>query len=610
MSDFRDFARLIFPGQAIPYRPNPPDFPPDVQSILDQVAEGTGIPSAWLDATAGLIVDGLAGLQCLWSLHDVGGSTQITMDLGLYGIPGELSGYASGPQSSSGLQGELYNLIAERMVDGGALKRKFGGDESRVEINWSEGRVLDRVKRPDTDQFVTVRTLKLGKWLRKQKASKELLHAFETRQLLELGWKISTHPFDVLTMSFNRPWSSCMRPGSDYDYQYGLLTDMAAGSAILFFYEPNNTTPAGRLTLRPGLDPDGNPCMFSSRTVYGWGPFGMNQPITEDALDRLLQSAGINLAAYNGDVCSAGAQGRALTRNVYCNVAHEGCNQDDEEYDRAYLRLGNAPWAPTTLDIGDLRSVSEDWKGEVECTFDEPTKIEINVANAVSEIIANAELDKEDDVRTLFGYIENVAQAANEMASAWFYREYPSIHDMSAAIGGGTTSELNRGVLLYIRGRLVSALNEEPVMLVAFSSAWRDLHTQTRKFIKRNVVDVYRYIEMTRSGGSWYASWFPRPPPDVCQSLRLSPDPNDVERGCLFLPPEGDPQQLASADLLEPYMARTVVAIHFPKYVENAYNEEAKTYEDGEHPLEDDASLIVILPEETYDWENFARQTH
>jgi len=81
-----------------------------------------------------------------------------------------------------------------------------------IKIDWPEGKCL----LPDG------RKMKLGKWLKKNKLTilpdtgEDLLYALETRKSLKYKWKITTCPEEVLAMSYNRAWTSCMRPYGDY----------------------------------------------------------------------------------------------------------------------------------------------------------------------------------------------------------------------------------------------------------------------------------------------------------------------------------------------------------------------------------------------------------
>ncbi len=74
---FQNFAESLFPGDTI-YEPNGPldALPDDVAEILGGTARATGVPENWLARLAKLVIDGLAGAQCLWFLHGLHGTVK------------------------------------------------------------------------------------------------------------------------------------------------------------------------------------------------------------------------------------------------------------------------------------------------------------------------------------------------------------------------------------------------------------------------------------------------------------------------------------------------------------------------------------------------------
>lgn len=330
---FNEFTSRLFPGDELPVR-NPASLPGAAVEILEDVSCRTGVPVKWLKKSARLVLDGVAGAQCLWYLH---------------GLEGELVA-AEGPKNKYGMERDLdlkigsdnYNTLLGIVV----AEEEKG---VRPVIDWSDG-------------YVTLgkRKMKLGKWLRKWKASKELLKAFETRELPAWKWRISTHPVDVLTMSFNRPWVSCMRPGGAAEL--GPLTDMAAGTSVMFFHRPGAKVPCGRTLLRPALKGQSR-IMLWSGYVYGCGPKTID---VRELRKDLAKKTRHNIPVGNVRLCPFGKSGDALTRNIYSDVDREYCAQSNEAYDKAYAKLLDAKWPPSKLDLGDLPMKAAEVKKHVE----------------------------------------------------------------------------------------------------------------------------------------------------------------------------------------------------------------------------------------------------
>lgn len=131
-----------------------------------------------------------------------------------------------------------------------------------IDLDWARG--IARVIRNGRETDV-----KLGKWLKSVGADAYQLRDFETRKLPDWGWKVSASPWDILTMSHNRPWTSCMRPGGAYED--GIWGETRAGAALLFWYRPGAGQPCGRELLRPCLW-NGKPAILRCGDVYGNGP--------------------------------------------------------------------------------------------------------------------------------------------------------------------------------------------------------------------------------------------------------------------------------------------------------------------------------------------------
>lgn len=145
-------------------------------------------------------------------------------------------------------------------------------DPNLQSVDWNRGYV--QVLAPSG-----TRKMKLGKWLRKVNATKEQVREFETRKLSTWEFKISTTSEDVVTMSYGRAWTSCMRPFELH--QEGLFSDMKSGTAVLFWYRPGADRPCGRELIRPGVNRAGNLVGIRPGVVYGNGPDVADQTLQE-----------------------------------------------------------------------------------------------------------------------------------------------------------------------------------------------------------------------------------------------------------------------------------------------------------------------------------------
>jgi hypothetical protein len=370
MTDRERFIDWLLPDAAASSQRNPKwtELDPEVGALLHEVSCQSGVPLVWLADAAGLVVDGLAGLQCLWFLHGASGQVK---------TKGE----------TESREWVFDALRAPKAAAAKKLRKQIersgsdGGGSLNIDVRWSEGIVHEEQYATEADWMARrpskVRTTKLGKWLRKHGASSELRHAFETRELPIWEWRISADPLDVLTMSFRRPWTSCMRP-PDFaqdtfkeagEAQYGPLTDMAAGAAILFWYRPGASQPCGRMVLRPALDRDFNEptILWPGERAYGCGPT-ISAIDLQEMLAPSLPEEMVVTAQY---LCQLGSYGLALSRRVYSDVDNEFCGQSDESYLDAYGELGTAPWPEPKYAGHEMRSVAVRWRGELDTVTDD-----------------------------------------------------------------------------------------------------------------------------------------------------------------------------------------------------------------------------------------------
>jgi hypothetical protein len=396
---YRDFAEWLFPGDPVAPVSNPLPEDPDVEDILEEVSSCTGVPLDWLKRAAQGVLRGLSGLGCLWYLHGAAGRLEKPPDLDNLDLPKELS---------RDLRDELLDIWKAHLIKNHAgWVKKYKTEDLRLNIDWYAGRLAVLARPPGKIQYDVVASVKLGKILRKNKASAALMKAFETRELPSWEWRVSCHPYDVLTMSFRRPWTSCMRPpdpegqGSSRapgEYQYGPLTDMAAGAAVLFFYRPGADVPSGRVILRPALLPQmdeyGNsitaPGVVYGKVVYGSGPGDLKAA----RVDKMLRDAtGVDLIVEDEPICPLGQDELALTRNIYSDTDREECVQSPEEYAAAYENLGEADWPESRLDLGDLAEVS----GKLEHLTEELLENQIEEAvEAIAQFHAHPHMTLQD----------------------------------------------------------------------------------------------------------------------------------------------------------------------------------------------------------------------
>jgi len=342
---YEDFRSALFPGDPAPdgFVGNP--FASGSELLAD-VSKATGIKLSWLRDTGREVLEGMSGLGCLWFLH---------------GAKGEIEVEAKPPEWFAGIQSYIIELVLD---DADEQRRKIRSVfPYRLDVvnNWRKG-VLP-IRKIYEDGKKVIQVVRVGKYIDAYSVS-EGLDSKKLHQELKwrnkanrLEWYVSCHPYDVLTMSAGRPWVSCMKPGGLF--QFGPLTDMAAGSAILWYRHPGADTPCGRVVLRPFLDNNYHPCIATGGRLYGEGA-GANASLLNNILGPFLQ----DIEVQRVKICPIGRNGRALTRAIYSDVDKlaNGCTQTREEYEEAYENLGTADWPASKLDIGEVSEVARLYK--------------------------------------------------------------------------------------------------------------------------------------------------------------------------------------------------------------------------------------------------------
>lgn len=342
--NYRDYHEWLFPRDQIIHA-NPLDTDASTNEIIAEVSCQTGIPEKWLKRSTREVMEGLAGLGCLWFLH---------------GANGEVQGVIKTPEWVNPVLSHLFTLIRDS-------EESRGADRVFVhETNWLKGTVTFEKrykKRKPTRQ-----TFRIGKYIDKYAAAhnrteRERLamhHDLKWRSKADVyEWKISCHPYDVLTMSFDRSWPSCMKPGGLFEH--GPLTDMASGSAIIWFTKPGADAPCGRFILRPFVDHfSDTPAIASGGRLYGEGPRA-----STSSLNSMLEPWLQGLKVKRVLLCPLGIQGRALTRGIYSDTDQviSGCKQTLDGYADAYKNLGEAEWPAATFAVKDLTEAAQN-KGD------------------------------------------------------------------------------------------------------------------------------------------------------------------------------------------------------------------------------------------------------
>lgn len=235
-----------------------------------------------------------------------------------------------------GVQGTFIgdNIVPSWII---SLAEDFARDKSlsETQISWGKGYISWK------DEKGREKSIKLGKWLRKTSATPEQIKEFETRELDKWEYRISSDPKDVLTMSHNRPWVSCMRPGGMYGS--GLLADIAAGSAVFFWYRPGAKKPCGRTILRPAVYSDGKAIIIMASKSYGSAPENFfSSDLEKIILKNTRKEIEVKEIGLNNVIC--------LRDMIYDDYHKEACLQSPEEQEEASERM---MWAFRNFFCGD-----------------------------------------------------------------------------------------------------------------------------------------------------------------------------------------------------------------------------------------------------------------
>jgi len=601
---FRNFTDWLFPFQdvGVAYHPNPTDLPDDVGDILQQVSADTKIPYDWLVSVAGRLVNGFAGLQCLWYLHGLEGKLELEDDY-----------YPEWVPSITLFLKEELAKDPDEVRRGIVAVVNYGLDY----VNWQKGTV--EVLKRYQDRESQRQTVKLGKWLERyimaqgigKQEALTMRYDLKNRAKDKMRWAVSAHPYDVLTMSFNRPWSSCMRPGSDYDWQYGILTDLAAGSAMMFFYCPGADTPCGRLTLRPALDENGQKVIVSGRTIYGVGP----RNLAPQTIEVMLAKAGapeIPVAEY--DLCRVGSAGRMLSRMIFSDVGRGGCEQDDEDYEKAYVRLAQSGWPEPRLDVGQLRAIAEGHFDE----FGHDVDVLWSVPNFDYKVAAHrfvsATVRRNSSPIELLDWLNSDGRDLFEAGFAWLRRELfggmPS-SDIQEILGEDAVGEFDWACRGLVETMLYKALAKCPTLLLAYRDSWEELPGSVTDFLTayKRVAAIWEWVTPGLSTKTQFypelPGWYPESPDyDVAFDLGLT---NQVRPERLYLPPD-DPRQL-TLFTLDPYAVQTVVALWLDEGTQKMLDEDAKQREDGIPEVIAKADRSVQIPPGGWDWDTFIQRS-
>jgi hypothetical protein len=127
----------------------------------------------------------------------------------------------------------------------------------------------------------TGRLMTLGKLLTRQKVDPKILSRFvnepsrvNTVEQLTNGQRtivLSRHPYDILGISFDRGWSSCMRAGAERLNQQSLIGLIRHGSIVCYLLDGrdrNINRPVSRLLIHRYRSEDGN-IIYVPEAVYG-----------------------------------------------------------------------------------------------------------------------------------------------------------------------------------------------------------------------------------------------------------------------------------------------------------------------------------------------------
>jgi hypothetical protein len=377
---YTQYHQWLFPGDPV-LEPNPLDADATADELLAEVSCRTGIEVSWLRRSVREVLDGLAGLGCLWFLH---------------GARGQVAGKI---ESTLWLHA-LVNYIHGTIYDDPSEQKRGLTSAFVHELNWLKGNVTFTKSYGDAANLKAVnQTFKLGKHIDAFVAHRDYSEDERKAMHHDLKWRakaymydfvVSCSPYDVLTMSHGRPWPSCMKPGGMFEF--GPLTDMAAGSAIVWFYAQGADVPAGRIILRPFTVLDFETGEYRPHIATGGRLYGSGPDIGLAALNKMLEPWLQGVEIDHVELCPIGQEGYALTRAIYSDTdrAAEGCKQDQEAYAEAYSRLGHSDWPEPKFDLGVIgqaafaRAESYEYRGasdEDEEEEDEEREEELNEAN-------------------------------------------------------------------------------------------------------------------------------------------------------------------------------------------------------------------------------------
>jgi hypothetical protein len=343
--DIQAFLDYVFPGDAAPApRRNSKKVQGDIDDgaleILRAVECQTGVPMNYLERAAGRVLQGLSGLRCLWFLHGLEGQVE---------MPGQRDRLTVEPDW-------VIPAIKKWMGSIGTGRGRY--EASAWTHDWEAG--LAEYTQWDNKTGRNRRvTIRLGKLFKDVGLATEYIKAFETRKKQGQAywtWKISANPFDVLTMSFGRSWTSCMSPGGLAEM--GPLTDMAAGAACLFWYRPGAMEPCGRVILRPFIGRGGVCSINVAPSVKGCASEVFTATEFADELERIIsKDLGADVAVTVVSQCQLGTDGKGLSRGIYDDYSRKKCAQSDDDYDGAYQGLAELPWPEPNLADIDLRAM-------------------------------------------------------------------------------------------------------------------------------------------------------------------------------------------------------------------------------------------------------------
>jgi hypothetical protein len=247
--------------------------------FFSRFSQATGIETQWLCDRAERVLSALDNYGCLGFLNNIDGVWQGT--------------FSSHPVwfEEMACQYERRSLFEKEGKKFLTLSNCLDPNCGSMSFSewWTEGFVSIRTERyeltPEEPILLESKfsRQKLGKWLQSEKASESQLHEFETRSLNDWVYKVSSAPEDVFTMSYRRPWTSCMQPG--HAYEDGPLAVAEAGGAMIWWFRPGAIVPCGRQWMLPVVV-DGEPKIHVALQVYGSGPEYLDLAAWQDEMEK------------------------------------------------------------------------------------------------------------------------------------------------------------------------------------------------------------------------------------------------------------------------------------------------------------------------------------